>query len=250
MHLANKTKEGNKMQKYYITDGREYIRKSNHKFSKVNSAVNATEFTYADAQRIYEYNIPAVWRKTFYLEGVNDFTKIKGSDMEGVSRKKTYDSQADKLEMFSQYIESIADNLRSLPTQAKCIVKKKSLENMLSDVDSEISDIYHWIEANNPSAPMRCHVYSVLKQKLNERRIIKQTVNYIEGLIECYEKGKPIDKIVIELDARKFADYIPRTNLFDDLTKTCSKNKRGSSYECECATTETEAKPESVKIQN
>lgn len=49
----------------------------------------------------------------------------------------------------------------------------KSCSNRLSDVDKEINDIYHYIEFSNLDAYRGWKAYKLLKEKLKERREIK-----------------------------------------------------------------------------
>lgn len=207
------------MQRYWITDGKNYVKLSKGKYQKTNSPTMASSFAYNNAQRILQNNLPSAWRKVFYLEGVQDGTKITIEDLAEIKEKKTHDKQTEMLNEFTDSVLSFMDSLNKIPSQAQCVAKKKVLDNLQSDIDSQISDIYHWIEVNNPPVSVRCVVFSTLQEKLKMRRIIKQSENYIDGLIECYEKKKSIDQVIDEMHKRKFDTYRARTEIYDELTK-------------------------------
>ena len=62
------------MQKYYITDGSNYIRQLKGKFITVNSYVMATEFSKREGEKILCYNLGKNY-DSYYLEGIKDFKK-------------------------------------------------------------------------------------------------------------------------------------------------------------------------------
>ena len=63
-----------KVQKYYITDGSNYIRQLKGKFITVNSYVMATEFSKREGEKILCCNLGKNY-DAYYLEGIEDFKK-------------------------------------------------------------------------------------------------------------------------------------------------------------------------------
>lgn len=53
----------------------------------------------------------------------------------------------------------------------------KTYSTSLSDIDKEINDIYHYIEFSNLDAYRGWKAYKMLKDKLNERRKIKDNLS-------------------------------------------------------------------------
>lgn len=214
------------LQKYYITDGKNYIQVCNHRYTKTTSIALATEFSYKNAQKIFDNNIPPTWRKTFYLEGIKDLSQITQDDLKNAQKKKTFQPQTIFLQSEIENIEQLMDVAKNIPTLSQCIVQKQNLENMLSDIDLEISDIYHWIENNKPQAHIMSKVFIILQKKLLERRIIKQADNYFRGLILCFEKKVPINEVFSEIENRKYKDYQPRTNVYQELNDLLKKKSK------------------------
>ena len=62
------------MQKYYITDGSNYIKQLKGKFITVNSCVMATEFPKREGEKILCCNLGKNYN-SYYLEGIEDFKK-------------------------------------------------------------------------------------------------------------------------------------------------------------------------------
>ena len=81
----------------------------------------------------------------------------------------------------------------------------KTCSNSLSDIDKEINDIYHYIEFSNLDAYRGWKAYKMLKDKLNERRRIKNNLSSATRLSQTI-KAKRL-KINNEQQTKK---YTPR----------------------------------------
>lgn len=81
----------------------------------------------------------------------------------------------------------------------------KTCSTSLSDIDKEINDIYHYIEFSNLDAYRGWKAYKMLKDKLNERRRIKNNLSSATRLSQTI-KAKRL-KINNEHKTKK---YTPR----------------------------------------
>lgn len=57
------------MQSFRITNGKKYIRKISGKYTTCTTPMMAGTWSFREAQKILENNLPKDWKKEFYLEG-------------------------------------------------------------------------------------------------------------------------------------------------------------------------------------
>lgn len=81
----------------------------------------------------------------------------------------------------------------------------KTCSTSLSDIDKEINDIYHYIEFSNLDAYRGWKAYKMLKDKLNERRRIKNNLSSATRLSQTIKAKR--SKINNEQKTKK---YTPR----------------------------------------
>lgn len=79
-----------------------------------------------------------------------------------------------------QDLDEILKELRLISNKSQRIRDKKLKE--LSQVDLEISDIYHYIEIGGYNAVQSSKVFKLLRQTLSKRRDIKDEFDLIQAL--------------------------------------------------------------------
>lgn len=97
-------------------------------------------------------------------------------------------------------------------------IKNKKLEE-LSQIDLEISDIYHYIEIGGYNAVQSSKVFKLLRQTLSKRRDIKNEFDLIQALSDSLSIStkKISSKSKSKSDNIKNKNtYICRTNILQD----------------------------------
>ena len=99
---------------------------------------------------------------------------------------------------------------------SKLASQKEQILNRISTVDQEISDLEHFIEFSDKlNVYEGWLVYKLLKKRLQERRIKKDELYFINTAGETFESLERMGKILEGMDGRK---YTPRilTEIFKD----------------------------------
>lgn len=116
-----------------------------------------------------------------------------------------------------QDLDEILKELRLISNKSQRIRDKKLEE--LSQVDLEISDIYHYIEIGGYSAVQSSKVFKLLRQTLSKRRDIKNEFELIQALSDSLSIStkKISSKSKSKSDNIKNKNtYICRTNILQD----------------------------------
>lgn len=95
--------------------------------------------------------------------------------------------------------------------------RKSKLTDMLSKVDREITDINHYIELNNLNAYKGWLMASMLKEKLQKRRKIKDELFILTQLGECKITPELLADVNAAISKLEHRTYIPRvlSSLFE-----------------------------------
>jgi len=96
--------------------------------------------------------------------------------------------------------------------------RKAELIQMLSDVDKEISDLYHFIENSSLDAYRGYLSYKHLRGRLIRRRDIKEELELIQIVDDNVLAENRIDSIIANLQNGRARNYVPRAlnALFDE----------------------------------
>lgn len=209
------------MQKYYITNGKEYIKKSGRKYYTCKSPVLADTYTVKAAEIILRNRLCKAWKETFYLEGVDDFQRISLNDIDAqavVSEENKNDSE-NKIVTEIEQLAAMLINLY-IPSKIQLIAYKKELEKSQSFYDRALPDIDHWIMAHNPPAHIRAKVYGIQQNLEQKRKEVKEKYGYVLALIDAYDNDFSLFKLQRQLEQKRYVPYTPNTYIYkmlDDL---------------------------------
>ena len=125
------------MQKYYITDGSNYIKQLKGKFITVNSCVMATEFPKREGEKILCCNLGKNYN-SYYLEGIEDFKKT--------TRDQISTDTVGKKELVLQKGDGTASETRllSLESYVQVLIQAEpisgnDLDGLRAEIESSIS---------------------------------------------------------------------------------------------------------------
>lgn len=214
------------MQKYYITDGSNYVKQIKGKFIAVNSHVLATEFPKREGEKILCCNLGKAY-DSYYLEGIDDFKRT--------TRDQITTETVGKRELVLQKGDGVASESRllSLESYAKVLMQvepisgndldklKTEIESSISFCDLCLSDIYHWIILHKPPAHVMAKVYCMLREILQNRRRVKEDLGFVTVLIEAEKTGQNYAETKKKLLGRRYDDYVPRTVIWKELEVLC-----------------------------
>ena len=99
---------------------------------------------------------------------------------------------------------------------------KSELQQGLQYYDSAISDVYHARLDKRPPAHIRTKIDGLLNDLEEKRRDIKQSINYINVLIESCINKWSISKIKSELKDAKYLLYKGRTKYYSQVMELLS----------------------------
>lgn len=179
------------MQKYFITDGKRYIKKSKGKYITCTSPVMADTFPLRMAEKILDNSLCKAWKDSFYLEGEDDFTIVTAKALEEETIK--------------------------IPSREKLLAIKKDLEDAQQFYDNACSDIRHWVLHHEPPAHIRTKVYGIQHTYEQERANAKEIYGFVIKLIEADEKNRTLSQLQQSLNTRVYAPYTPNTQVYEML---------------------------------
>lgn len=207
------------MQKYFITDGKRYIKKSKGKYITCTSPVMADTFPLRMAEKILDNSLCKAWKDSFYLEGEDDFTIVTAKALEEETIRKSSGTG------FSLDL-SVLDDIRNcankilnikIPSREKLLAIKKDLEDAQQFYDNACSDIRHWVLHHEPPAHIRTKVYGIQHTYEQERANAKEIYGFVIKLIEADEKNRTLSQLQQSLNTRVYAPYTPNTQVYEML---------------------------------
>ncbi len=220
------------MQRYWITDGKNYIRKIKHKYTTCNSAVMATTFAKREAENILMFSLRKCYQG-YWIEGVEDCSKIT---KEEINVEKT--DKNSRLRIIRQETEVVDDDiLDDIETKVKnftdmdflnkekLVALRNKLEKSVSFYDQAMSDIYHWIGTHNPPANIMSKVYVSYKQLVQKRARTKQSLAYIKAFCDNYNEN--IGTVQSCVKQQIYTDYVPKTYIYGELDKLTKRKEVG-----------------------
>lgn len=207
------------MQKYFITDGKRYVKFSKGRYTFCTSPVMANTFPLKKAQNILENSLQKNIKSTFYLEGEDDFVVIK---------QEVLDTDAVKDVLSERFILDVSalDKIREctnkildvqIPSREQLLKMKKYLEDAQQFYDNACSDIRHWVLNHEPPAHIRTKVYGIQHTCEQERANVKEVHNFVVKLIEGDEKKTSLYQLQQSLKSKVYVQYTPNTYIYKTL---------------------------------
>lgn len=216
------------MIKYVLTDGNEkYIRldKASNRYVPVRGKQYATSWEKkAVAENILSNSISKDLRSRFFVKP----TEIQTVNPVGFSKKRINKSDEctakNKLDKSSQLIDRMRketvreDHIDEWYPEIKKITdtavnleeRKNELSAMLSDVDLQICDIYHYIEDKNMNCCEGYKIAKALQVRLRNRRKIKNELEVITNLFNSGFSSRSLKAVQRSVENLSNKKYRPR----------------------------------------
>lgn len=222
------------MQKYYITDGKQYIQKRGHKYVPCDSPVIAGQYTAKQAEDILRYNLSRIQRKYFYLEECDTFNKIEirtPTGTKSVKKALTEKECKGKTDVnLSKYtnISGEIEKIKSVqfPTKKQLTEYQAELCKAITFYDRALSDISHWNREHKiPPAHIMTKNYMISHEYEVKRKNAKQELAYVNELIGSIDRNEGIECVAARLRSVNFSAYTPNTGVYEMLNQISGGRK-------------------------
>lgn len=216
---------------FILTDGKHYVMENpmqQGKYISSTSPCHAKEFTWKQAKNLLNNNRKSLsWIRNGYYVMDKDTGKVEkankvrfGSNGGSFVGNKLYEFNFDIVKKIDKEVNMILE----LDT---CDIEelnqtKSELQQGLQFYDSAISDVYHARMDKRPPAHVRTKIDGMLNNLEETRRDIKQSLLYIDILIDGAKNHWNVSKIKCELEKSKYAPYKGRTKYYDEALKLLS----------------------------
>ena len=136
--------------------------------------------------------------------------------------KQTTENQKKTLNIETETVNNSIDKIEELYNQIleiknQYIAENDLLNKRLSQIDLEISDIYHFIELEKVSVTKWVKIYKLLREKLIERGKIKSEIRTTSVMINVFDKEFNREEITQNVQLVQYEAYHPRTEIYDKL---------------------------------
>ena len=136
--------------------------------------------------------------------------------------KQTTENQKKTLNIETETVNNSIDKIEELYNQIleiknQYIAENDLLNKRLSQIDLEISDIYHFIELEKVSVTKWVKIYKLLREKLIERGKIKSEIRTTSVMINVFDKEFNREEITQSVQSVQYEAYRPRTEIYDEL---------------------------------
>lgn len=197
---------------YVITDGSRWIMKDRKgKYIPSSCESFADIYNRRQAENICNNQLPKALRTVFYIQKIDkppkNVKQVVQDDLHTTEKVMVADN-------IQRWIDKISD-LNGLATDA--LHRKEELTEQLSNIDKELSDIYHYIEFCNLNAAQGYKAYRMIKDRRIKRRSIKnelEVIGIILGRKISETATEEIMKCVAGMDNRTYEPRVLK-ELFD-----------------------------------
>lgn len=206
---------------FILTDGKHYVMENPMKqgeYLSSTSPVHAKEFSFKQARRLQQNKKKSLaWVRSYYM--VN---KESGETVENVPYYSNagvfcgdneYEFDDNIIQKVKEEIDSILDLQAWDVTQLNACLSE--LKQGQQYYDSAISDLIHARMGKRPPAHLRTKYDGLLNELEEKRRDIKQSILYIESLLEATKGSWGLNRVKSELSKVKYVPYKGRTKYFD-----------------------------------
>lgn len=216
---------------FILTDGKNYVMENpmqQGKYISSTSPCHAKEFTWKQAKNLLNNKKKSLsWIRNGYYVMDKDTGKVEkankvrfGSNVGSFVGNKLYEFNFDIVKKIDKEVNMI---LKLDTWDIEDLNRTKGeLQQGLQFYDSAISDVYHARMDKRPPAHIRTKVDGLLNNLEETRRDIKQSLIYIDILIDGVKNHWNVSKIKCELEKSKYAPYKGRTKYYDEALKLLS----------------------------
>lgn len=186
------------------------LRNSLSKNLRDNFYIIEVEMNNDELKDTVDYIVSGKANKDKYISDNNNST-CKNLNIDKIKQEISTPIRENELDKIKKDVNLFSDTLKDLRK------RKQELLDLQSEVDKEISDIYHYIELNNLNAYQGWLMYKMLQYRLKRRRVIKDELSIIKHLVKCDINTQSLSEIqdmIKNMDNRK---YTPR--VLSDLFK-------------------------------
>ena len=211
------------MKNYLITNGHKYIYKEDHNYKTASNAALSDSFPYKKALYILNNSLPKSM-KDYYLEEYETAEIIDIHKGQNVASNIIKNKNINFDESIIKNIIKEADSIMELFAfnQNELIESREIMNKALSFYDMAISDIRHIIKDNNPPAHKRTIIYGKGQELEQKRCDIKQTMKYLDVMVQAHTEKWCISRMQEELKRVKYAPYKGRTYVYDTIMELLS----------------------------
>lgn len=185
------------------------LRNSLSKNLRDNFYIIEVEMNNDELKDTVDYIVSGKVNKDKYISDNN--STYKNLNIDKIKQEISTPIRENELDKIKKDVNLFSDTLKDLRK------RKQELLDLQSEVDKEISDIYHYIELNNLNAYQGWLMYKMLQYRLKRRRVIKDELSIIKHLVKCNINTQSLSEIqdmIKNMDNRK---YTPR--VLSDLFK-------------------------------
>lgn len=185
------------------------LRNSLSKNLRDNFYIIEVEMNNDELKDTVDYIVSGKVNKDKYISDNN--STYKNLNIDKIKQEISTPIRENELDKIKKDVNLFSDTLKDLRK------RKQELLDLQSEVDKEISDIYHYIELNNLNAYQGWLMYKMLQYRLKRRRVIKDELSIIKHLVKCDINTQSLSEIqdmIKNMDNRK---YTPR--VLSDLFK-------------------------------
>lgn len=204
---------------FVLTDGQRFIRQNlNGKFEQVSNITLADRYTSKKfALNIKSNSIPKAMSRNFYVAEMQGdvpiqlFAPITPKQVKKKGNKKyAMEVRKDEPMWYDRFV-----GIEELFSFAK--KRSEEIAQQMSDIDSTISDLEHYIEFNLLNAREGYKAYKELSKALQERRKIKDEQRVVMSITKNFGALDGIKHIVDAIGEQSDREYRPRIlcNLFE-----------------------------------
>lgn len=188
---------------YVITDGnKNYIRRNvSGKYVSARSRDLADEFIEKwKAEKVLKNNLTPKKRKLY---------RVIEEDVEAAKNPDKRHKEIGKFDATS--IDALKENIENIKKIVSDAENRRSeLSDLLSGIDKEITDIEHYIELKETDEHAAISTYEMLKNRLKNRRKIKNELSILRQLSICKMDVSTIDELLKYISDINNQTYTPR----------------------------------------
>jgi len=206
------------MKKYLITNGNNYVYKEDNNYKVAKSASLADTFPYKQALGILNNSLPKSM-KNYHLEEYSTGTVIDIHKQKEEVKKLIENKRITFDESIIKRIIMEANSIIGLVafSQSELIENRVVMNKVLSFYDMGISDITHIVGKAKPPAHVRTIIYGIQQDIIDKREDVKQTIQYIDVMIQAHTDDWNMTRLQKELSAVKYVPYKGRTYIYDEI---------------------------------